>query len=146
MQVLNNKQGIDDLATEAVGLGRQAADLAKALQLGDNARDVAFVSRCFARLKDRQPFDDADEGGFVAVADILERSIDSECLGTEERFRETGYDEFGPRGETYVATIYSDRGYELIKLQYLFQKFLNSRDAVLDHIAAHRGLLGIMSN
>jgi hypothetical protein len=146
MHILNNKQNMDDLAMEVVGLGRQAADLAKALQLGDNAKDVAFVSRCFARLRDRQPFDVADEGGFAAVAGILERSIASECLGSEERFEETGYDEFGPCGETHVATIYSDRGYELIKLQYLFQKFLNSRDAVLDHIAAHRGLLGIMSN
>ena len=103
MQVLNNKRGMDDLAKEAVGLGRQVADLAKALHLGENARDVAFVSRCFARMKDRQPFDEADEGGLVAVADILERSIASECLGTEERFEETGCDEFGLRGETHMT-------------------------------------------
>lgn len=33
MNVLNNKQDMDDLAKLAVGLGRQVADLAKALQL-----------------------------------------------------------------------------------------------------------------
>lgn len=146
MQVLNNKQNMDDLAKETVGLGRRAAYLAEALHLGDNARDVAFVSRCFACLKDRRPFDEADEGGFAAVADILERSIASECLGTEVRFEQTGYDDFGPRGETREAAMYSDRGNELIKLRLLFQNFLSRRDSVLDYVAAHRRLLGIMSN
>jgi hypothetical protein len=145
MHILNNKPNMDDLAMEVVGLGRQVADLAKALQLGDSATDVAFVSRCFARLRDRQPFDVADEGGFAAVADILERSIASECLGTEERFEETGYDEFGPRCEMLVATVYSERGNELIELQYLFQDFLSRRDDMLDLVAARRCLLKIMS-
>ncbi len=52
MNVLCNKPNMDDLATEAVGLGRQVADRAKALRLGDNAKDVAFVSRCFAGLRE----------------------------------------------------------------------------------------------
>jgi hypothetical protein len=43
MHVLYNKQGMDDLAAEAVGLGRQVAERAKALHLGDTAKDVAFV-------------------------------------------------------------------------------------------------------
>lgn len=146
MHVLYNKQGMDDLAAEVVGLGRQVAERVKALHLGDTAKDVAFVSRCFARLKDRQPFDEGDEGGIYAVMDILERSIASEFLGSEERYEETGYDDFGPRGETRHTPVYSDRGNELIELQYLFQDFLNSRDSVLDHVAAHRCLLDIMSS
>ena len=137
---------MDDLAKETVGLGRRAAHLAEALHLGDNARDVAFVSRCFACLKDRRPFDEADEGGFAAVADILERSIASECLGTEVRFEQTGYDDFGPRGETREAAMYSERGNELIKLHNLFQKFLNIRNDMLDHVAAHRCVLEIVSS
>lgn len=123
MHVLYNKQGMDDLAAEAVGLGRQVAERAKALHLGDTAKDVAFVSRCLARLKDRQPFDEGDEGGFDAVTDILERSIASEFLGSEERYEETGYDDFGPRGETRDTPVYSDRGNELIELQYLSKIF-----------------------
>lgn len=146
MQVLYNKQNMDDLAVEAVDLGRQLAERATALHLGDNAKDVAFVARCFARLKERHPFDEADEGGFDAAMEILERSIASEYLGTEERFEETGYDEFGPRGETLQTPVYSERGNELIELQYLFQDFLNCRDGVLDHVAAHRCLLDIMAN
>ncbi|MBB3994602.1 hypothetical protein GGR95_002248 [Sulfitobacter undariae] len=145
MNVLNNNQNMDDLAKLAVGLGRQVADLAKALQLGDNAKDVAFVSRCFARLRDRQPFDVADGGGLAAVVDILERSLASQYLGTEVRYEETGYDDFGPRGETREVAVYSDRGNELIKLQCLFEEFLNVRDSVLDQVAAHRCLVGIMS-
>tara|TARA_R110002110_G_scaffold296310_1_gene510537 strand:- start:1134 stop:1574 length:441 start_codon:yes stop_codon:yes gene_type:complete len=146
MRVLNNNQNMDDLAAEAVGLGRQVADRAKALHLGDNAKDVAFVSRCFANLRERQPFDEADEGGFGAVLNILERSIASEYLGSEERYEETGYDDFGPHGETLFTPVYSDRGNELIELQYLFQNFLNSRNGVLDHVAAHRCLLDIMGS
>lgn len=145
MNVLNNKQDMDDLAKLAVGLGRQVADLAKALQLGDNAKDVAFVSRCLAHLNDRLPFDEADKGGFAAVADILERSLASQYLGTEVRYEETGYDDFGPRGETREVAVYSDRGNELIELQYLFEKFLNVRDNLLDQVAAHRSLVKIMS-
>lgn len=81
-----------------------------------------------------------------AVIDILERSIASEFLGSEERYEETGYDDFGPRGEIRDTPVYSDRGNELIELQYLFEDFLNSRDSVLDHVAAHRCLLDIMSS
>jgi len=94
------------------------------------------VSRCFARLKDRQPFDEADVGGFDAVMDILERCIASECLGSEERFEETGYDEFGPHGTTRETPVFSERGNDLIELQNLFQGFLDSRDGVLDHVVA----------
>ncbi|WP_050524259.1 hypothetical protein [Pseudorhodobacter wandonensis] len=136
---------MDDLAAQAVALGRQVADRAKSLHLGGNARDVAFVSRCLGRLKERQPFDAADEGGFDSVMDILERSIAAECLGSEDRFEETGYDEFGPHGETRETPVYSDRGNKLIELRSLFQDFLNSRDSVLDQVAAQRCLLGIMN-
>ena len=146
MHVLYNKQNMDELSAEAVGLGRQVADRAMALQLGENAREVGFVSRCFANLKERQPFDKADEGGFDAVLDILERCIATECLGTTARFEETGYDEFGPHGETCEIPLYTNRGNELIKLKYLFQKFINIRNGVLDHVAAHRGLLEIMND
>jgi len=54
MHLLCNKQNMDDLAAEALGVGRKVADRAKTLHLGENARDVAFVSRCLARLKERQ--------------------------------------------------------------------------------------------
>lgn len=138
-------QDTDELAAEVIKLGRLIADRARALCLGDDAREAAFVSRCLARLKDRQPFDAAGVGGLDAVMEILTRSIASECLGTEGRFKQTGHDEFGPQGEIHEAAIYSERGNDLIKLQNLFHAFLEGREDVLDHVAAHRNLLKIMS-
>lgn len=146
MQKLYQKLDMDDLAVEAIELGRQVADRARSVYLGDNAKDVAFVSRCLSRLKERQPFNQADEGGFDAVKDILDRCIASECLGVEDQLEETGYDEFGPLVEIRKIVVYSKRGKELVELQSLFQRFMDSRNSVLDHIAAHRSMLVIMNN
>jgi hypothetical protein len=146
MQAHYKKQNMDELAAEAVGLGRQVANRAKELHLGGNAKDVAFVTRCLLRLKERQSFDEADEGGLFAVKEILERDIASECLGSAEQFEKTGYDEFGPQWEIREMPVYTERGNELIKLQKLFQDFLNRRDGVLDQLASHRCLLKMMSS
>ncbi len=105
-------------------LGRLVADRAKKVCLGEDTKEVAFVSRCLARLKERQPFDEAGEGGFDAVMEILERSIASECLGWEQRFQQTGHDEFGPQGEIHEVPVYSEHGAELIELQNLLRTFL----------------------
>ena len=112
MHVLYNKQNMDDLAAEAVGLGRQVAERAKALHLGDTAKDVAFVSRCLARLKDRQPFDEGDEGGFDAVTDILERSIASEFLAVKS-------------GTRKPATMTSAHAAKLVTLQFILIAAMN---------------------
>ncbi|WP_169961480.1 hypothetical protein [Oceaniglobus indicus] len=109
------------------------------------AKEVAFVSRCLAILKERQPFDEAGDGGFDAVRGILERSIASERLGWEQRFLQTGDVEFGPHGEIQDTPVYSNRGAELIELQNLLRVFLEKRNEVLDHAAAHRSLMKIMS-
>ena len=146
MHSLKPEVNLEDLAAKALCLGRQVAERARALQLGENARDVAFVSRCFARLQERQPFHEMDEGGFAAVLEIIERSIASEYLGTEDRFETTGYDEFGPRGEICKTTVYTDRGIELLEFQGLFTDFLYCRNGVLDQVAAHRCLLNMMSS
>ncbi len=122
MNVTLDKRNMDDLTSETVKLGRHSADRAQTLQLGENARDVAFVSRCFARLKDRQPFDRADEGGFEAVMGILENSIALECVGTTTRYEETGFDEFGPHGEARETPVHTERGDDLIILRSLFQR------------------------
>lgn len=145
MHSLKPEINLEDVAAKAVCLGRLVAERARALQIGENAREVAFVSRCFARLQERQPFHEMDEGGFAAVLEILKRSIDSEYLGTEDRFEATGYDEFGPRGEIRKTAAYTNRGNELVELQYLLQEFLKCRDVVLDQVAAHRDLLAIMN-
>jgi hypothetical protein len=145
MNITYNQKDLDNLAAEAVGLGRQAATMAEALRLGKNSKEVAFVSRCLARLTERQAFHEGDEGGFVAVMEILERTIASEFEGIAEKFEETGYDECGPRFEIRKTPLYTARGDELIELQYLLHDFLSCRDCVLDHVAAQQCLLKMMS-
>ncbi len=145
MNLSKNQINLDDLAAEAVRLGRELAERAHALHLGGSAQQAAFVLRCLARLKERQPFAEADEGGLSAVQEILERDIEGEIIGTEERFVETHFDELGQHGEIREVLIYSDRGAELIELRLLFCDFLTSRGAALDHTAAHRELMKIMS-
>jgi hypothetical protein len=53
MNVTYNQKELDDLAAEAVGLGRQVAIRAETLRLGKNSKEVAFVSRCLAHLSER---------------------------------------------------------------------------------------------
>ncbi len=51
MNVIYNQMNLDELAAEAVGLGRQAAIRAETLRLGVNSKEVAFVSRCLVLLR-----------------------------------------------------------------------------------------------
>jgi len=50
MNITYNQKDLDNLAAEAVGLGRQAAIRAETLRLGKNSKEVAFVLRCLACL------------------------------------------------------------------------------------------------
>lgn len=145
MKVANEQQNLDDLAVEAVRLGRQVAERAGHLSLGGGAQDTAFVARCLTRLTERRPFIEADEGGFDSVAAILAADIAGEVLEFEQRFVETKFDAAGQHGEIRKVPVYSERGAELVELQKSFCKFLEARNTVLDHIAAHRALLALMS-
>ncbi len=132
---------IDELAVEAVRLGREVADAARAVHLGGNAKDVAFVARALSKLRERQPLHDADEGGLEAVREILEADIAREVASHETRFFPTDYDECGPIGETREVPIYTERGEELIKLKGMFEQFSDVRAALFDHLAAHQLLI-----
>ena len=143
MQTNTSMKNLDDMTAEVIGLGRQAADRALALPAGDTTQDAAFVRRCLATLKDRQPFNPKYEGGCDAVLRILDRSIASECLGMEEKFQQTGHDEYGPQGEMQEVPVYSERGAELVELQNLLKAFLEKRDTVLDLVAAQQFLIKI---
>lgn len=145
MQPSHKSIDLDDLAAEAVRLGRELANMARDLSLGERALDASFVSRCLARLRDRVPFDPRDEGGLAAVGAMLERDLAGEIVGTERRFVETRYDEHGPDGEVRDVPVFSDRGQQLVHLQETFRRFSETRHAVLDRLAAHRALMAMMS-
>lgn len=145
MKTDQDPTNIDDLAANAVRLGRDLARRAQAMHLGGTSADAAFVSRCLSSLADRDPFSPAIDGGLDAVRGILEREIATEIVGHEERFVETHFDETGPHGEIREVPIHSQRGVELLELRALFRRFEDARGCVLDHLAAHRALLDRMS-
>ncbi|WP_099824236.1 hypothetical protein [Oceaniglobus indicus] len=145
MNTTQLSSNIDDLAATAIRLGREVAEQARVLHLGRTARDVAFVARCLASLRDREPFCASVEGGLDAVRDILERDIEAEKTGTDHRFVETRFDEAGQHGEVREVPVYTRRGAELLDLQNLFDRFVETRRSVLDHIAAHKVLMRNMT-
>ena len=136
---------LDDLGREAVRLGRELAEQACALNLGQTSLDAAFVNRCLARFKERQPFSDADEGCLSTIATMLKKDIKSEIVEIEVHFVETHFDDAGQHGEQRSFPIYSERGKALLDLQQLLEDFLSIRNAILDHLAAHRTLMNMMS-
>lgn len=135
---------IDELAVQAVRLGRELAKASRDLHLGGNSKDVAFVTRALARLHERQPLHDADEGGLEAVREIIDADLAREVTGHESRFFPTDWDECGPIGETRDALIYTERGEDLIKLKDLFKQFSSVRAMLFDHLAAHQLLISKM--
>lgn len=136
---------LDERAAETVRLGREVADMALRLHLGGTAMDAALVSRCLARMAQRQPFGDTEDGGLAAVLEILENDLASEAVGTESQYVETQFGDFGQEGEMQDVPVYSDRGTRILELRGLFHHFMRSRASVLDHIAAHRALNKMMS-
>ncbi|MEP2984809.1 MAG: hypothetical protein ABJO97_00030 [Roseibium sp.] len=132
---------IDEMAVEAVRLGREVADAARFVHLGGNVKDVAFVARALSNLRERQPLRDADEGSLEAVREIIATDLAREVTDHENRFFATDCDECGPIGETRKVPVYTDRGNNLLELQSLFEQFTKVRAAVFDHLAAHRLLI-----
>lgn len=145
MQELHDSANLDNLAARTIKLGRELAHQARALHLGGNAKEAAFVTRCLARLEDRQAFNTADETSLAAIQGILANDLAGEIIETEQQFVETHFNEFGQQGELREMPIYSTRGLELLDLNETLDTFMATRAAVLDHIAAHRTLMTLMS-
>jgi len=132
---------IDELAVEAVQLGRKVAEAAKAVHLGGNTKEAAFVTRALARLRDRQPLHEADDGGFQVIRELLEADLTREIVNYETQFVVTDFDECGPLGVSHEVPIYSERGEVLSEIKRLFDQFCEIRSELFDHLAAHRLLI-----
>ena len=145
MQDLHDSANLDTLAARTIKLGRDLAYKARALDLGRNAKEAAFVARCLAPLETRQAFNSGDEASFAAIQGILENDLAGEIIETEQRFVETHFNELGQQGEVRELPIYSSRGLELLDLSETLDDFMATRAAVLDHIAAHQALMTLMS-
>lgn len=145
MQDLHDSANLDTLAARTIKLGRDLAYKARALDLGGTAEKAAFVTRCLAPLENRQAFDSADEASLAAIQGILENDLAGEIIETEQQFVETHFNELGQHGEVRELPVYSSRGLELLHFSETLDDFMATRAAVLDHIAAHRTLLALMS-
>lgn len=132
---------IDELAVEAVQLGRKIAEAARAVHLGGNTKDAVFVTRSLARLRDRQPLHEADEGGFETIRELLEADLTREIVDYETQFSITDFDECGPLGVSRQVPIYSERGDKLSEIKQQFSQFCEIRSELFDHLAAHRLLI-----
>ncbi|SDY37278.1 hypothetical protein [Citreimonas salinaria] len=141
----NTECSIEELAAEVVRLGRELERAAHAVCLGGNSRDVGYASRTLRRLAERDPFDAGNKASIEAIAGIIQADLRSEVRGVERRFFETYYDDLGQHGEVRECPIYSDRGEKLLALQNIFARFMESRAATLDRVAAERAVMRLLS-
>lgn len=135
---------LDELAATAVRLGRELEREAQAVTLGGDSREYGFVTRTLRRLSDRDPFDPRDDFALAALEGIIEADLRSEVKGSEHRFFETHYDEFGQHGEVRDCPIYGERGEQLLAVQRTFKRFIKARAEALDRIAGERAVIRLL--
>ena len=133
-------RSLDDLAEEAVRLGRQVARDVRTLSVGRGTHEHAFARRCLARLEAGQPFDVRDEGNLDAVASILDDEIKRETLGHERVFRGFVTPEGEAIGDVETVARLTEHGKRVAALHETFARFRRVRTSVLDRVAAERCL------
>ncbi|MGK7662072.1 hypothetical protein [Marinovum algicola] len=136
---------LDELAAEAIRLGRELERAAHAASLGRSSREVGYASRTLRRLAERDPFDPHDDVSLTSLEAIMQADLKSEVRGCERRFVETRYDNLGQHGEVRDCPIYSERGEELLAIQRIFARFMDVRAATLDRIAAERAVTRLLA-
>ncbi|SIO10184.1 hypothetical protein SAMN05444722_0422 [Rhodovulum sp. ES.010] len=133
---------LEETAADAIRLGREVALLARTLRPGSDAREVEFLDRCLAPLRNGQVFDLRHEGGFEAALGRLRVLRDSEELGRHREFVGFHDPEGDSVGLVQEVVEYSDRGRALSTLVDRLEAFLDTRQDVLDRLEAERLLLG----
>jgi len=139
------EQSFETVATTAIRLGRELARLAQEVHAGGNSQSVDFISASLRRVNDRDPFNDRDDASLEEVRRIIVTDLKTETLGLETRFVEVGYDGDGPVIAARDATVYTERGEDLVRLLDLFERFLDARAATLDRAAAERAIRRLAS-
>lgn len=137
---------VDEIAAEAIRLGRELERAAHAVSLGGNSRDAGYVSLTLRRLAERAPFDPRNDVSLSALKGIILADLKSEIVGSERRFVETHFDNLGQHGEVRDYPIYSARGEELLSVQRAFLRFMDTRAATLDRIAAERAVIRLLAS
>lgn len=136
----HNEQHFEDIATRAVGLGRQVAHLARDIHAGGTSLNARFVCRALDSIGNRRPFDQRDDASLDEVRRLLASDLETECLGTSSERVEVGYDPDGPILAFRECAAYTERGKKLLRLLQLFDAFMEARDATIDRAAAERAI------
>lgn len=132
---------IETLAAQVIATGRAVAVEIRRSDLGKDGHDRGFIERCLRRLAVGEPFDDRDEGGFLAIQERFQREIAVETIFTLPMFHGVRDPELGDVGSVEEWRALTDRGQSLSDLSSRFETFLLLRRAVLDRLAAEKFLV-----
>ena len=136
------RPSLDDRACATVRLGRELSRLAEALFPVDGA-DADIVARTLRRLADRNPFD-PDDVTLRALRAILKAELGEELAGSERRIMAPGGCVLPAAPTLGSHDVQSARAQELAHFLEVFDRFLSSRDATLDQVAAERALVRLI--
>ena len=129
---------LTDLVTRTITLGRTLARTLSTIETRDPAHD-ALLRRVITSLKTRDPFDGLDEAGLAELEALLEHELAHETQGVELR---AGYSvtigEDTVHGDLYTAPRLTARGKRIHRALRHLRSFTETRDHVLDHIAAQQ--------
>jgi hypothetical protein len=132
---------LEDLALDAICLGRDVARAASLVDLGAASAAFRDVAEVLVRLADRNPFKPADDTFLRALRVVLEAEVAREVIGTERLITDVGD---GLPGEFLLPRerrTYSERGETVLTLLSLFDRFMAAREAALDRAAAEKALV-----
>jgi hypothetical protein len=138
------RPGLEDLALDAICLGRDVARAASLVDLDAGSAAFREVADVLVRLADRNPFKPADDTFLRALCVVLEAEVAREVVGTERLVSDLGD---GLPGEFLLPRerpTYSERGERLLTLLSLFDRFMTAREAALDRAAAERARAGLL--
>ena len=138
------RPGLEDLALDAICLGRDVARAASLVDLGAGSAAFREVAEVLVRRADRNPFKPADDTFLRALRVVLEAEVACEVIGTERLVSDLGD---GLPGEFLLPRerpTYSERGQNLIEILDIFNRFMAAREAALDRAAAERAIAGLL--
>lgn len=129
---------LTDLMARTITLGRTLARTLSTIETRDPAHD-ALLQRVVTPLKTRDPFDGLDEAGLAELEALLDRELAHETQGVELC---AGYSvtigEETIHGDLCTAPRLTARGKRIHRALRQLQNFTETRDHVLDHIAAQQ--------
>jgi hypothetical protein len=135
---------LEDLALDAICLGRDLVRAASLADLGAGNPKFGEMAEVLLRLADRNPFNPADEYFLRALRVVLAAEVAREVIGTERLVSSADGCEPGEFFLPRERPIYSERGQKLVDILDIFDRFMDAREAALNRAAAERAIAGLI--